>query len=147
MTPLNLKHDLVQDDFVAEPARRDWLSVAEREILNHVRFVALNCRSAARTDLFKACATLAIDKPTARVAHVETFVKCLSQATGKSPVFYRPGVENLSFDEAWMMRLVRACQTEDGDSFRFLLHSRVVPQARRNLGFLISAMSDQFGQD
>ena len=114
--------------------------------LNYLRLVALDCRSAARADLYHACAVLAHDKTVAQRAYAETLVKCLSQALGKKPVFYAPGVRTVSFDEAWLMRLVQSSAGADFDSFAFLIRSRVPHVARRNLAFLIHSISDSFHQ-
>ena len=114
--------------------------------LNYVRLVALECRSAARVDLFQACAVLTQDKTVAHRAYAETLVKCLSQALGTKPVFYAPGVSEISFDEAWLVRLIQSSASGDLDSFVFLIRSRVPHIAQRNLAFLVHAMSDSFNQ-
>ena len=110
--------------------------------LNYVRLVALECRSAARTDLFQACAVLWRHKTAAQSAYVETLVKCLSQALGTKPVFFAPGVQEISFDEAWLTRLIQSSHRKDYHSFRFLIRSRVPHIAQRNVAFLIHSMSD-----
>ena len=58
--------------------------------------------------------------------------------------FYAPGVRTVSFDEAWLMRLVQSSAGPDSDSFAFLIRSRVPHVARRNLAFLIHSISDSF---
>ena len=115
--------------------------------VNYLRLVALDCRSAARTDFYQACAVLAQDKTAARRAYAETLVKCLPQALGARPVFYAPGEGEYSFDEAWLMRLIQSATGQDLDSFAFLIKSRVPPVAQRNLAFLVHAMADSFYQD
>jgi len=110
-------------------------------LLNELRMVALKCRVAARLDLFEACAMLSNDKTKARTAYAETLMKCLEQATGKRPLFYRPGCEDISFDEAWLTRLIVASIDDDQDSFDFLLRSRVPHWARRNFAFLIHSIA------
>ena len=115
-------------------------------LLNHLRVVALTCRASARTDLFEACAMLSSDKTIARAAYSETLMKCLAQATGKRPVMYRPGAGEVSFDEAWLARLAVASAESDGDSFEFLLRSRVPAWARRNLAFLIHRVAGEIGK-
>ena len=114
--------------------------------LNYVRLVALECRSAARADLFQACAVLTQDKNVAHRAYAETLVKCLSQALGTKPVFYAPGVSEISFDEAWLVRLIQSSASGDLDSFVFLIRSRVPHIAQRNLAFLVHSISDPFNQ-
>ncbi|MEL6798475.1 MAG: hypothetical protein AAFO80_01250 [Pseudomonadota bacterium] len=112
-----------------------------RAVLNQLRLVALDCRTAARADLFEACALLSIDKATSGTAFAEALMKCLPQALGTRPRMLRPGVEELSFDEAWLNRLIEAAQHGDADSFAFLLRSRVRPEARRNVGYLIRSLA------
>ena len=113
-------------------------------LLSHLRWVALGCRAAARVDLFKACATLALDRDVARQAHAEVLMRSLPQALGRLPVFYRPGVADTSFDEDWLLRIVDRHRASDAGSVAFLLRSRVPDHARRNLGFLIAQISDAF---
>ena len=114
--------------------------------LNTLRILALECRSAARTDLFKACALLSNKQDTARDAHARALMKCLDQAVAKRSVFYRPGVAELSFDEAWLMRAIIAANDADGDSLCFLIRSRVPVQYQRTISFLIVGISEQFSQ-
>ena len=125
---------------------RPELNATAMTALNHLRLVALECRSAARADLYQACAVLTHDKTVAQRAYAETLVKCLCQALGKKPVFYAPGVREVSFDEAWLMRLIQSSAGADFNSFEFLIRSRVPHIAQRNLAFLIHSMSESFYQ-
>lgn len=110
-------------------------------LLTRIRLSALHCRVAARTDLFEACAVLSMDRETARTAHIEVLTRCLIQALGRRPVFYRPGVSEISFDEAWLMRLVETAANDDLASFTFLIRSRVLKPARRNLSLLVDQIA------
>ena len=71
----------------------------------------------------------------------------LSQALGRQAILHRPGEAEVSFDEAWLVRLARALNSGDTCSATFLLHSRVPTHARRNLVFLLQAITDQFPLD
>ena len=124
--------------------RRVEYDAAALDLLNHIRMVALNCRASARTDLFEACALLSTEKSAAKTAHAEALVKCLPQAIGKTPKILRPGVVEVSFDEAWLLRLVTSASANDRDSFGFLLQSRVSPWARRNVGYLAKSFAEHF---
>lgn len=130
------------------PQPKTWrlaeLEPEARDLLNHLRLMSLQCRTAARTDLFKACAVLSCAPGVARNAHAEVLMKCLSQTLGKVPVLYRPGVDEVSFDEAWLLRAATSAARGDWDSFRFLLTSRVPRHAQRQLGFLIIRVSERF---
>jgi hypothetical protein len=120
------------------------LDAQARIMLNDLRFVALECRAAARTDLFEACALLSGNAAVARSAHAAAFLRCLPEAIGRAPRLLRPGVAEVSFDEAWILRLLTSAAAGDGDSFAFLLRSRVEPWARRNFAFLVQSMAERF---
>ncbi len=114
-------------------------------LLIRIRVSALACRTAARTDLFEACAVLSADRETADAAHIEVLTRCLAQGLGRAPQFFRPGALEVSFDEAWLMRLLNASSTKDSDSFAFLLRSRVHRSAQRNLAFLLHRIAARLG--
>lgn len=130
------------------PAPRSLADIENRllPLLNQVRLSALSCRVAAREDLFRACALLSSDEATAANAHLTALIRCLGQVISRPPVFYRPGVFEMSFDEAWLMRLFSAFAANDADSFHFLLRSRVSRPSQRNMAFLIGRISQQFSQ-
>ncbi|MEP3346285.1 MAG: hypothetical protein ABJN34_00060 [Litoreibacter sp.] len=117
---------------------------SSQAFLNHLRLTARECRSAAHTDLFTACAVLSVSAPVSRNAHAQVLMKCLAQALGKTPLMYRPDVEEVSFDEAWLIRTGEAAASKDWDSFEFLIRSRVPKISRRNVGALLVSISDQF---
>ncbi|MEM9211106.1 MAG: hypothetical protein AAGA63_06425, partial [Pseudomonadota bacterium] len=94
-------------------------------IINFVRIAVLECRSSAQVDLFKACAVLSLEKTMSLKAHADALAKCLPQALDARPVFFRPGVKSMSFDEAWLQRLATSIETRDTHSTDFLLRSRV----------------------
>ncbi len=121
------------------------LSDSETGLLNHLRLIGMQCRASRRADLFEACAALSMDKSTARAAHAEILMRTLGQSMRRAPVLHAPGVAEISFDEAWLIRIARAYVDGDRASATFLLASRVVPHARRNVGFLIAAVTDEFG--
>lgn len=123
------------------PCRDDTLGQ-----LNYLRVIALKCRSAAHQDLSEACAMLAVNRDQARLASAEVLIRCLSQAIDERPVFFRPGTIELSFDEAWLARLMESVQANDHDSFQFLIRSRVPRWAQRNVAFLIRSVSGQATQ-
>ncbi|KUJ81192.1 hypothetical protein AVO44_04825 [Ruegeria profundi] len=130
------------DDFRAPPSPQ--LEARTMQIINHLRMVALRCRSAARVDLDQACALLLADPSDEWMRHAETLMRGFRQAVEKRPVFYRPGVTELSFDEAWLGRLFEAVEQKDQDSFRFLIRSRVPRWTQRNFAFLVGSISKNF---
>lgn len=136
----------LQTDPIQVPRAAQVIPGAWRGILNALRVTALDCRVAAHTDLFHACALLSNKEDTARDAFSQALFKCLSEAISTKPVFYQPGTVELSFDEAWLMRALIASRSGDGDSLSFLIRSRVPKVYQRQVSFLIKGISDQFSQ-
>ena len=112
--------------------------------LNHLRFVAMNCRVKPRTDLFEACALLKVERSDSRDAHADALMRCLKEAFGKPARLYAPGTQDLTFDEQWLMRLGLSYAANDRDSQSFLLGSRVSAENRRLVGFLVSRIAEHF---
>lgn len=132
---------------VQTPRPAQLIPGAWRGILNALRVTALDCRVAARTDIFHACALLSNKEDTARDAFSQTLFKCLSETIRTKPVFFQPGTVELSFDEAWLIRALIASREADGDSLSFLIRSRVPRMYQRQISFLIKGISDQFSKN
>lgn len=112
--------------------------------LNHLRFVEMNCRAKPRADLFEACALLKGEMAASRDAHAEALMRCLGEAFGKPARLHAPGTLELTFDERWLMCLGMACDSNDEDSQRFLLNSRVAFENHRLVRFLIGRVAECF---
>lgn len=110
--------------------------------LSHLRLAGLACRTAVRSELFKACALLQIERARHADAFAAALVRGLPEALGHRPVFLAPGEAETSFDEAWLLRAMSAHRTGDCASFDFLIRSRIGPIARRQIGFLIAGLAD-----
>lgn len=129
---------------IAPPAKASDEAMA---FLNHLRFVAMQCRVKPRADLFEACALLTADKGAARMAYAEALMRCLQEALGKPARLLAPGVEELTFDERWLSQLGQACARSDEDSVTFLLGSRVAFENRRLIRFLIGQIAQDFAMN
>ncbi|MEL7444202.1 MAG: hypothetical protein AAGK02_00120 [Pseudomonadota bacterium] len=129
----------VGDSFV-RPAE-DFDADATR-LLNGLRMVALACRCTARANVSDACKVLSQDQSVATNAFAEFLVRCLAQVLDRIPHFNRPGVDELSFDEQWLMRLILCHHADDVHSIAFLMQSRVPQHAQGNLCFLIGAVAE-----
>lgn len=116
-------------------------------LINHLRFIAMECRAKARTNLFEACALLHATRGASLDAHAEALVRCLGEALGKPARLLTPGTSELTFDEKWLARLAVASATSDQDSLRFLIGSRVAHENRRMVAFLIGRISEFFDLD
>ena len=113
-------------------------------LLNHLRFVAMACRSKPRADLFEACALLQVTRSATQEAHADALMRCLREALGQQPKLHAPGTLETSFDEAWLMQLGIACATKNEASIAFLLRSRVAPENRRLVRYLMTHVSERF---
>ncbi len=112
--------------------------------LDHLRLTASAARCKSYVDLFGACASLSRERHVAFQAASDLLMRCLSQALGQRPVWFRPGEAETSFDEDWLLALARALKREDLSSATFLLHSRVPIHARRTLIALLRNVVDNF---
>lgn len=117
-----------------------------QDVLNRLRLCAMECRVAARTDLFEACALLSLEGEDAKRTFISTFIKCFSDAVHAQIKWYQPGAAELTFDEAWVLRCLASIEAKDSSSLAFLLRSRVTPADRRYIGYLLGRISDQFFQ-
>lgn len=141
MMPLRLPQ--VPDAELPRPNHADH-GPEEMNFLNHLRVMALSCRVKRKSDLFHACALISTDPQSSREAHAEALMRCLSQAMNRRPVMLRTGSTEVSFDEAWLIRLAKSLARKDTDSAAFLLGSRIDPAHRRNIRFLVGRISDCF---
>ena len=135
--------NLATAEFAAPEAQPS--ATGDMAFLNHLRFVALGCRAKARADLFSTCAGLALDPAAPVAAHADALMRCLGQAFGTRPLLFRPGTEEVSFDEAWLMQLGKALARGDEASAQFLLTRRVAKPDRRLIRFLVGRVSESFG--
>jgi hypothetical protein len=112
--------------------------------LNHLRFTAMACRAKPRADLFEACALLQATRSASLQAHSDALMRCLAQALGAQPKLLAPGTDEITFDESWLLRLGETIAQQDTQSTAFLLASRVLPEHRRLVRFLVGRISASF---
>lgn len=106
------------------------------QALDKLRFLALRCRATRRIDLFRACQMLSEDREEAGIAFAAALIRTLAQGLGRTPVFFRPGARDVSFDERWLMSLIATVRDDDAPSFEFLIRSRLARQTHRPTAFL-----------
>ena len=114
---------------------------AERATLDFLRTSYKTCRTKPRHDLFAACDLLTFDRRVATTTYAETILRTLPQTLGRRPLILRPGDVVVTFDESWLLALLRACGTGNSDNIAFLAGSRVKPVFRPNLLYLMSNLS------
>jgi len=127
----------LQYDPADAPVATSW-SDEVMTAINLLRLHAMQCRVSARVDLFRACQMLAPEASDARAAFATALVRVLGDALDRHPVFHRPGTMTLSFDEAWLARLLDCRLRDDEPSMTFLAHRRVTPIKRRALLALVT---------
>ncbi|EKE44028.1 hypothetical protein OCGS_2009 [Oceaniovalibus guishaninsula JLT2003] len=113
----------------------------DRDLLDVLRRAALVGQARPRSDLFRACALLSTTPCRTRASFVEALLGTLAQGLDRRPVFYRPGSDETSFDERWILALVAAIRGGDGHSTDFLIRSRIAHPARRLVTFLVSGIA------
>lgn len=138
MTALRLPH------MAETPPAPTPFGSGDLSCLNHLRRIALACRVKPRADLFQACALISTDPQSSRDAHAEALMRCLPEALARRPLMLRAGSPEVSFDEAWLIRLARSIACHDTDSTAFLLASRIAPAHRRHIRFLVGHISEYF---
>lgn len=112
------------------------LSAGDEALLKRLRLFARHARLAARIDLDRACALIAPDPEQAAEVYGCTLLRALD-AEATRPVVFHPGcAAPASFDEMWLLRIVRLFQSGDEAGARFLIAGRVTPHARRKVAFL-----------
>ena len=127
--------DLTDDTSVA------GADAAPHNLLNSLRYAAMRCRAKPRADLFQACAKLQTSRSVSKEAHADTLIRCLQEALGHPPRLLAPGSAERTFDEAWLEQLGNTIGTGDRDSSAFLLKSRVLPEHRRHIAYLIKRVA------
>ena len=137
MVPLRLNS-------LAEPRPITPVSPQAFAYLNLLRAKAMECRTKPRADLFHACALLQVTRAASRDAHAEALVRCLDEALGKRARLHAPSTIEMTFDESWLIELGQAAVRDDNASLNFLLCSRILPEHRRLIRFLVGRISECF---
>ena len=77
------------------------------------------CRIKPKIDFIRACDVLKTREEAALSAYVETLVRGLPTAMQRGITFRAPGCDELSFDEAWLLRAIQSQITQDENSLAF----------------------------
>ena len=110
-------------------------------LIDFLRVTHQLCRTKPKIDLINACDMLKAYEEAALSAYVETLVRGLPAALQRVVKFHNPGCDDLSFDEAWLIRTIQSHVLNDGNSLAFLLNSRVRKEVRPHLMYLIGKIS------
>ncbi|OCX64640.1 hypothetical protein BFP70_11535 [Thioclava sp. SK-1] len=131
-----------QSERYEQPAHRPVVLRAEqRALLDEIRAAALRVRSTRYIDAFRACAMLSLNRDRSVTTMADGLARVLAQALAAPAVLYRPGSPDVSFDEAWLVRLAYCLHDDDLGSAEFLLRSRVTRHHWRNIAFLLNGIA------
>ena len=108
----------------------------EGEELSVLRRLACRARLSRREEPERMCALLQAQPAAEAEAYGEALLRMLPVALGRRVTFHRPGAGSCSFDEAWVLALLRSIRADDGDSVRFALASRISRHMQRQVRFL-----------
>ncbi len=123
-----------------------WRSVvlcpaAESATLDFLRTTHQTCRTKPRQDLFVACELLTCDRHAETSNYAEAIIRALPHSLGRRPIILRPGDAVVTFDESWLLAILRACGNGEDDNLNFLLSSRIKKSHRPNILFLITNLT------
>ena len=136
MTTHALAFDTLDPAREVDPCPKDLVSV-----LNKLRFLMVTCRAAPRLDLMSACAVLSMEGEVAARRYADTLLRTLRDVLGRAPILHAPGTEGVSFDEAWLIRMIDRIKQGDEASMAFLLCRRVPRAQRSGVGFLVRGLA------
>ena len=117
------------------------ISDRAKRIINRLRFFVVECRAAARLDIFEVCRIFDPEKPLIENEQFSIFVRTLGQAMDKSPIWLRPGCKDFSFDEKWLAAIFDAHFVKDLDSYDFLCRCRIEPYKRAIFNLMINNLA------
>lgn len=112
-------------------------------VFSLIRQRADAARTAARLDLFKACAVLSMREHPSAHDFADAVARTLEQALGRTPDWRAPGEPVLSFDERWLLRLIERSLACDTASVAFLISSRVQRGKRASLAYLVNGLAER----
>jgi len=125
------------------PAQAPVPSALPEPALSALRAVAARSRLDPRSDIEATCQLLRSDPGQAAEAYARALLRAVSHALGRPVRFHRPGVTAVTFDEAWVMRLLGSLRKGDLDSALFCIGSQIPRERRASVRFLAGALADR----
>lgn len=108
----------------------------DRAMLEHLRGVARAALIAPPLDLHRACALIPDAAAPQRDGDASLLVRALDRASAGPMTFHPVGAPEMSFAEAWLLRLLGALRADDAASALFLVGRLVLRPHRRAILFL-----------
>ena len=109
--------------------------------LGFVRRIAGASRLCRFEEPERVCALLQVQPRAAAEAYGAALIRLMPKALGRRVVFHRPHSGAPSFDEAWLLGLLRSAREGDEDSLRFAIASRAGRQFRAPMRFLAEGLA------
>ncbi len=124
------------------PTARVALDAADGRLVASLRRLARASRAAPRLDLHRACALLAHGSDEAADVYGMTLLRALDREAARTVVFHAGHNAAPSFDELWLLRILRLFQGGDEAGARFLIAGRVPMRSRRMIAFLAARFAE-----
>ncbi|MEL7466599.1 MAG: hypothetical protein AAFN79_21175 [Pseudomonadota bacterium] len=112
-------------------------------VLNKLRLLAARARCASKIDAFGVCSLLNADPTAAAAGYAEALLRLAAQGLGHAPIVYHPGTDEVSRDEAVLLRLIASARDGDEDSLRFLAGRLLAREAARPMIFLCRNLAER----
>jgi hypothetical protein len=127
----------------ARPAMPAPRSGADRALLEHLRRLARHAQLSAPLGLETTCSLI---EPGSAVSYGTALMRALAVVASRSLVFHPHGAGEASFDELWLLRLLRCLESGDTDSARLLIGGRVGRIGRRTVTFLARGLAERIAE-
>lgn len=117
------------------------LDVKGWQLVRRLRILLQNSFLQPREDLDQACRLIAAEPDATAERYAAAFFHGLSSHALRKIQFFPQKSNEVSIDEMWMIRLLKALQGEDEANARYLLALRVDAPGRRRLLFLAHGLA------
>jgi hypothetical protein len=97
------------------------LSEMDLAVLQEIRHLKLTTRASPRIDVFEACQLITLHTWDADINGLELLIQTLPQVIDRNIRVNKPHNTFLSWDERWLVSLVRSVCANDFDSVHFLI--------------------------
>tara|TARA_B100000768_G_C11052904_1_gene279127 strand:+ start:181 stop:561 length:381 start_codon:yes stop_codon:yes gene_type:complete len=90
-------------------------------VLQEIRHLKLTTRASPRIDVFEACQAITLHNLGAGINGLDLLIQTLPQVIDRNLKVNQPHDTFLSWDERWLVSLVRSVCANDFDSVQFLI--------------------------
>lgn len=117
--------------------------MGERVLIEYLRDLARGVQLSAPMGLEQTCSL--VDPGSAR-AFGMALMRALDAVATQPMAFHPRGAREASFDELWLVRLVRCIEADDTDSVRLLIGRRVSRMGRRTVTWLARGFAERLDE-